>query len=110
MQQTMNLESSADMPKAVQKFFDFHARNPEIYKQFKRFTKELLGSKPTRTIGSQMIIERIRYELFLNKQDEREEYKINNNYAPGYARLFVKDFPEYDGLIRLRGSIFDDYI
>lgn len=110
MQQTIDFQASADMPKAVQKFFDFHARNPEIYKQFKRFTKELLGSKPTRTIGAQMIIERIRYELFLNQMDEREEYKINNNYAPGYARLFMKDHPEFDGLIRLRTSIFDEFI
>lgn len=102
-----NIDEST--PSIVRRFFEFHRKHPEIYKHFKKYAHDLLGSRPTRTIGSQMIIERIRYEIYLT-EDDVEIFKINNSFAPGYARLFMHDHPEYNGLINTRDSMFDEYI
>jgi hypothetical protein len=31
-----------------------------------------------------------------------EPYKINDHYSAYYARLFMRDYPEYDGFFRTR--------
>ena len=110
-QTEMNFDAMSKqvLPTIVQRFFNFHAKHPEIYKQFKKYTKDLLGPKPNRVIGAQMIIEKIRYEMLL-KEDDIEIYKINNSFTPGYARLFLQEHPRYHGLMPIKESIFDDYI
>ena len=96
------------MAPTVRRFFEFHQRHPEIYRHFIKYAKDLLGAKPNRAISSQMIVEVIRYNILL-KEDDVELYKINNDFAAGYARLFMRDFPRYNGLITTRKSVYDDY-
>jgi hypothetical protein len=76
----------------IEKFETFHRHNPKVYELFKKFAFELINAGHTR-IGSQLIIERIRYETAIKTLGD--DYKINNNYKPYYSRRFVRDFPEH---------------
>jgi hypothetical protein len=83
-------------------FAQYHARNPQIYEEFKRFTFELI-SAGHRRLGSKQIIERIRWESMITTDGI---YKVNNNYTVDYAYLFEHDYPGYAGVFahRLRKS------
>lgn len=83
-------------------FAQYHARNPQIYEEFKRFTFELI-SAGHRRLGSKQIIERIRWESMITTDGI---YKVNNNYTVDYAYLFEHDYPGYAGIFahRLRKS------
>lgn len=83
-------------------FAQYHARNPQIYEEFKRFTFELI-SAGHRRLGSKQIIERIRWETMISTDGI---YKVNNNYTVDYAYLFEHDYPGYAGIFahRLRKS------
>lgn len=83
-------------------FAQYHARNPQIYEEFKRFTFDLI-SAGHRRLGSKQIIERIRWESMIITDGI---YKVNNNYTVDYAYLFEADYPGYAGIFahRLRKS------
>jgi hypothetical protein len=83
-------------------FAQYHAKNPQIYEEFKRFTFELI-SAGHRRLGSKQIIERIRWESMITTDGI---YKVNNNYTVDYAYLFEHDYPGYAGIFahRLRKS------
>jgi len=98
-----------DKPKAVQKFEQFHMKHPRVYRAFKKKALDLIGKKPTRVISGRMIFESVRYDIFIQNDDE-ELYKLNNNYCPAYIRMFVKEYPAYDGLIPTKESVYDNWI
>lgn len=87
-------------------FLEYHKTNPHLYEAFKQvaFDAMKLGFK---TYGANGIFEIIRW-----KRAERGdgEFKINNNYAPLFARLFVNEYPQYEGFFRFRQSKFNTYI
>lgn len=74
-------------------FIEYHRDNPHIYEMFKKFTFELINCG-YQNIGANLIKERIRWETYTDKRFE--PLKINNNYSPGYARLFMQEYPEHD--------------
>lgn len=73
-------------------FWLYHRQNPDVYKYFERFALHLLRDKKMKKIGAKMIMERVRWEVYIERRDE---YKINNNYTSQYARLFVRNHPEF---------------
>jgi len=75
-------------------FAQYHAKNPQIYEEFKRFTFELI-SAGHRRLGSKQIIERIRWESMITTDGI---YKVNNNYTVDYVYLFEHDYPGYAGI------------
>jgi hypothetical protein len=79
--------------------------NPDFYRQFQRFTLELLGAGRTR-VAAAWIFERIRWESLMKTQGE--PFKLNNSYRAIYARRFMFDFPNHDGVFELRGSASND--
>jgi len=38
-----------------------------------------------------------------------DDYKINNNYIPFYARLFLAEHPECDGFFQTRGDLAEHH-
>lgn len=76
-------------------------QNPAIWQQFCKFTWELVNAGCTR-FGVALIFERIRYETKLRGVGEGEEFKINNNYRPYFARRFMKENPEAGEVFELR--------
>jgi hypothetical protein len=89
---------------ALRRFLKYHEDNPALYELFKKFTFEAIWSG-YRNFGAQMIIEKIRWETGVVARNS--EFKISNDAAAFYARLFMVDFPQYVGYFRTRPSSAD---
>lgn len=81
-----------------EKFMAYHKKNPGIYNQFVTFTFQLIRAG-REYYGPAGVVEQIRWNTAIKGKGT---FKVNNNYAPGYARLFHRDYPEYKGFFRLR--------
>lgn len=80
---------------------EWDAANPHFYPLFERFSLQL-AQRGHRTISSKLIFERIRWESLIRTIPTGDDYKLNNNYTPIYARRFMRDHPEYEGFFRTR--------
>lgn len=87
-------ESAAD-----QKFREFDEKNPHVYTQLVKLTKDL-RARGHRKIGMQMLFEVIRWRSML--RTEGDPFKMNNNYAGRYARKVMAEYPELDGIFETR--------
>lgn len=86
------------------RFLDFHQANPIVYKLWDRFTREAIA-KGYQRVGSQMIIERIRWETNIVLTDstaDGEPLKINDHHKPYYARLWMRNNPQHAGIFGTR--------
>ncbi len=88
------------------RFERYNAENPAVYAAFKRFAFELINGGRTR-FGANAIIERIRWQSMVRGNDS---FKVNNIFAPFYARLFMRDYPQHKGIFSVRKSKADDEI
>lgn len=91
--------SEATPAKNKRKFQEFHKDNPHVYTLFKKFAFQVIN-RGFDHFGTNCIIERIRWETAIKTSDL--DFKINNNHAPYYARLFEKDYPEHKDFFRKR--------
>jgi len=80
-------------------FMRFHHEHPEVYETFGQLAKQV-RDKGFRSIGAHLLIQRMRWECYMEKKDR--EYKICNNHFPYYARLFIMNNPDYEGFFELR--------
>ncbi len=82
-----------------EEWWEFHRQNMHVYELFKHFSFEVIkiGHK---NFSSKAIFERIRWETAIKTTDE--QFKLQNNFTPYYARLFMTHFPEHDGFFRTR--------
>jgi hypothetical protein len=88
-----------------QKWFDkYHEENPEIYQFFCRCALKSiqLGFK---NLSAEFIFNIIRWEAPITAG---YDFKINNNAKPFYSRLFMREFPQYEGFFRKRASKADE--
>ena len=79
--------------------WSFHKKNPHVYDLFKRFAFKVIDGGHQH-FSSKAIFERIRWETLINTRGSK--FKLQNNHTPYYARLFMHDFPQYDGFFRTR--------
>jgi hypothetical protein len=49
-----------------------------------------------------MLLEVLRWNYYMKTDDPNSDFKINNNYAPYYARLLIEKHPEWSDLFQLR--------
>ena len=77
----------------------FHIANPQVYTLFKRFAFEAINAGHLH-YSADAICHRVRWHTSMVTRDDH--FKINNNWAPYYARQFMSDFPEHDEFFRLR--------
>ena len=82
------------------KWWAWHLKNPDIYRLFKRFTFEALAKNRHKHLGAWLIVNRIRWETSI--VTEGDDFKISNDFIAYYARLFMQDHPEHDGLFRTK--------
>ena len=88
-----------DKEKSIVKWWEFHQDNPEVYELFKRFTFEAIRSGKTR-YSAWGIIHRIRWHT--DMETTGSEYKISNNNIAYYSRLFMEDYPRYEGFFQTK--------
>jgi hypothetical protein len=101
MQQSL-FDNKSDL---YNKFIKYHNANPEIYAMFKKFTIQAIQSG-YKNFGSQMIIEKIRWETGVVARNDK--FKIGNDYASFYSRMFMKEYPAYNNYFRIRSSVADE--
>ncbi len=101
---------SKQTTKTIQQAFDeFHERNPQVYDSFKELAFEAINARKKK-ISSKMIINVIRWEVFLQTEDKTlvdigdglVSFKINDAYTRRYARLFANDYPEHEDKFNFR--------
>ena len=96
----MELDFSTELTPA-ERFAQFHANNPQVYSALKSMTAELVN-RGRRKIGIKMLFEVLRWNYYMKTDDPNSDFKINNNYAPYYARLLIEKHPEWNDLFQLR--------
>lgn len=89
------------LPHVVEKFFTFHNENPKIYDLFEKFAYQLRAAG-REYYGAKSIIERIRWHTGV--ETKGDDFRINNNHAPCYARLLMIRKPEFLGFLKTRKS------
>ena len=77
----------------------FHQDNPDVYHLIKHYTYEVIRTGKKRYAIS-AIIERVRWHTEI--ETKGDGYKINNNWRPFYARLFMAEHPQYEGFFETR--------
>lgn len=84
---------------AEQKFKEFDRKNPKVYQELVSLTQQAYDAG-RRKIGINMLIEVVRWNRFITTTDI--DFKINNNYAPRYARKIMEEYPEFGDIFNLR--------
>lgn len=82
-------------------FADWLKANPVIWMEFDKHATELRQAG-RRNFSARTIIEVIRWNSAIRSKGDI--FKINNNWAPDLARLFLMLHPEANGLFSLRDS------
>jgi hypothetical protein len=97
-------KSRIGMTKLEADFWAFHQANPRVYEYLCRFAGQAIA-RGRRRLGIAMLYERVRWEVFLETTDE--EFKLNNNHRAYFARLWLREHPDYPLFFttrRVRGS------
>lgn len=84
-----------------QKWWEWHKENPHVYELFKHFTMIAI-KRGHRNLSAWLIVNRIRWETSI--ETKGNDFKISNDFIALYARLFMKEHPEYDGFFRIKKS------
>ena len=85
-------------------FDNFHARNPQVYRELEAMAAQMVA-RGRRKIGIKMLFEVLRWNYYLNTTGD--DFRLNNNYAPSYARLILQNHPDWQGLFELRTAKSD---
>lgn len=86
-------------------FQQYHQANPHLYELYKAIALQLIQQN-RRVIGSAHIFQKMRYEYQF--KTDGSPFKIDNNFAPMYARKFVLEHPQFGHLFKfkqLKGSL-----
>jgi hypothetical protein len=89
-----------------ERFKTFHASNPEVWRLFQKFAFDIMA-RGLDSYSAYAIVERIRWHVSVETRGD--SVKINNDFRPYYARMFVAKFPEHAGLFATRRRTSDEY-
>jgi hypothetical protein len=85
------------------KWWEFHKENPKVYELFDKFTREAIASG-RQHYSAYAIFEVMRWHTSVVTKSE-EDFKLNNNHRPYYARYFMYRNPQYKDFFQLRELI-----
>lgn len=88
--------------KWAKRTLEFHAKNPHVYTELERITNEVIDAGIYH-IGMEMIIGQLRWRSLIHTTGDI--YKINQNFATYYARLLIRNNPDWDGLFRFKDDV-----
>lgn len=81
-------------------FNQYDQENPQVFRSLLAFAFEARRAGINH-LGMRLLFERARWDFKL-RTDSRDGFKINNNYAPYYARKIIEQYPEFAGFFELR--------
>lgn len=82
-----------------ERFESFHRLNPHVAENLYKLAKRA-KDRGVKRWAVKALIEHLRWQTVM--QTEGEVWKINNNHAPFYARLLMKEHEELDGFFETR--------
>ncbi len=85
----------------AEKFQDFHEANPLVYAQLRDLALKMRRTGRER-YSIWGLFNVLRWHRALETTDD--DFKLNNNYTPYYARLLMKKEPELEGFFHTRQS------
>jgi len=85
--------------KAWRDFREYDEQNPDIWECFVEKTKDA-ARKGYKKIGAHFILHILRWETGVRAKGS--PWKINHNHFPYYARKYMKEFPEDEGIFDIR--------
>lgn len=86
----------------TEKFNEFHQKNPDVYRALVRMCNDYRNMRGyDAKIGIATLWENLRWH-YLMRVDTSDQFKLNNNYKPHYARLIMQRNPQLDGIFELR--------
>lgn len=99
-----------DYVTAEERFMRFHDRNPALYAALRFFALGVV--RAGKRVGIKALIERARWEVMLSTtpNDVLTRWKVNNSYAPAYARLLMEQEPELEGFFETRKAAVDSML
>lgn len=80
-------------------FWNFHLKNPEIWRLFQKFCAELTQAGRKR-YSARAIFHRIRWHYAISTTDP--EFKICNNWSPFYAKMWLTLNPHHPNFFQLK--------
>lgn len=83
----------------LDKFKAYHEKNPEIYKRFVIYAKQLRNFRGKSSAW--LIMNRIRWDFETSVKGD-EKFKVNNDYISLYARLTIYNHPEFKDFFEIR--------
>jgi hypothetical protein len=84
--------------KTARIFISYHQANPEIWKEFERLTLELIN-RGKKHYGAKAVMEVVRFNQLINGKGE---FKVNNNFAAYYSRIFALKHKQYSSFFERR--------
>ncbi len=81
-------------------FEQYHNDNPHIYRAFVRYAMNAKHIKCFKNYSAKSLFEIIRWHTPTKKNGE--VFKINNNFAPDYARKMMQEYESFKGFFRVR--------
>lgn len=84
-------------PDKVETFIAAHTESPDVWQAFEHIALTLIAMG--KKAGAIDILGRARWETHI---EGGREWKVNNNYAPYYARIFAAKYPEHRGFFEFR--------
>lgn len=82
------------------KWVRFHDQNRHVWELFEKRALEMIATG-RKHYGARTIMEVARHDINLRTKSD-DEFKINNNHIPYYARLFREVHPEYSEFFKIR--------
>lgn len=83
------------------KWREYHAKNPEVYDLIELYAFKAIAAGRTQ-YGVQSILEMVRWHKDMRIAPDEDGFKLSNNHAAYYARLFHTKNPKYAGFFKTR--------
>lgn len=90
------------------RFEAFHEANPQVWDVLVREARRWKRERPGARLGINLLIGRVRWVLTVRTNSTGDGFRINDHFAPFYARLLMHRCPDLDGLFELRRSLDAD--
>ena len=87
-------------------FEEFHIENPHVYRELRKLALDM-KTRGVEQYGIKSLIEVLRWHRVMTTSDPK--YKINNNWAPFYARLLMEQEPALRGFFETRVQTWQEH-
>lgn len=89
------------------RFEQFHKANPRVYALLLELLRSFFTETGRREVGFSLLWGAARWKWALEVNEDESGFKLNDHYAPFYARLIMGEHPSFGKVFELRASVAD---